>query len=474
MANINKNTSIGLVSLILILISSILSIGNWHLAAQFGINSIFYLSLASIFFMIPVAFVAAELSSSYHSKGGLFVWVKEAFGMKVAVLCAWLMWVSNVVWYPTVFSFMASTVLHYFGLDISHNRFYIFALMVALFWFSTLVNIKGIKFSSKSLSLSVVLSMILPAFLLIIFGVYWVFSNQVSQISYDLTTSLPAPKKLEDVVLFTGLLLGYTGMEMAMVYYPQVNQPKRVFPKAIWLATGFMLVISVLGTLGIALVIPKNEINLLTDSLNAIHFYLSYFKLDYWMPFLNLLIMIGTLVGMSAYLAEPSKAFLQAVKSLQLSRQLERSNKHAMPITLMFLQAVIVSVISFIFLFIANITDSYWILTDLASQLYLIIYVVMFLAVIKLKVFKNPDEISVIPFGKKGIWILGITGILMSGFSFFIGCLPPKEIDVKYPFIYTLGMLILLAIMTFFPLIWYYIKNVRQKKFGLQKGDSAI
>lgn len=464
MENTQTSSSIKLVSLILLLVSSILSIGNWHIAAQFGISSIFYLIFSSLFFMVPVSFVSAELASSYQSFGGIFTWVKEAFGMKLAVLCGWLMWVSNVVWYPTVFTFMATSLIYYFDPPLSENRLFIFIMMNILFWLGNLVNLYGYQFSSKMISFSVVLGMIIPAILLIGLGglAYYFGFPAAFQIPMNFTEFLP--RNQEGAILLTGLLLGFTGMEMAMIHFNKVHEPKKLFPKAIWLAAFLLIIISILGTLGISQVIPCEKINLISDSIDAIYFYLKLFKIDCLMPYINTLISVGSWVGMSAYLAEPSKAFFQAVKISGLSKQLEKSNSNSIPITIMLLQGVLFSIISVIFFTFENLTDFYWMLTDLASQLYLLIYCAMFWAVIKLKVIRKIYPINIIPFGQLGVWFFGIIGFLLSAFCFFMGCHPPKNSTITYPVLYSINVVLMIGLMTCIPLIGLKYKQFMKKR----------
>lgn len=460
---INESSpSVKLVSLAFVLVSAILSVGNWHIAAQYGIHSIFYLIFASLFFMVPVAFVSCELASSYSSFGGIFHWIKDAFGIKPAILSAWLMWVSNVVWYPTVFTFMTRCLLYYFEFSSVDSRLLTFVIMNVLFWSGNFINIYGYKFSSKVLSLSVLFSMVIPACLLIGFGVlkYYIGLDSPAFSHHDLSDFIPKDQK--GFILLTGLLLGFTGMEMAMSHYHAVDEPKKYFPKAIWLSTFFLIFISILGTLGISQAIPKENINLISDSLDAIYYYLKLFKLEKLMPWINTLISFGTWLGMSAYLAEPSKAFFQAVKFSGLSRGLAKSNEYSIPTTIMIIQGIFVTLISIPFALFPDSSDFYWLLTDIASQLYLVIYVMMFFAVIKVKVIKKTFPINIIPFKEKGIVFLGTVGASLSLVCFVFGCLPPERTSHTYPLLYSSFVIIFISAMALVPLMVLKYKRLRK------------
>ena len=100
---------IALVSLVLLIVSAIDSIRNLPAAALFGSSLIFFYLLSAVVFLFPVSLVAAEFSSRYSEEGGIFHWVRHAFGNRAALLAVWLQWINTLVWYPTILSFIAGT-----------------------------------------------------------------------------------------------------------------------------------------------------------------------------------------------------------------------------------------------------------------------------------------------------------------------------------------------------------------------------
>ena len=75
-----------------------------------GKASIIMYLVPAILFLVPTALVGAELASTYQ--GGIYVWVKEAFGNKWGFLAIWLQWIQNVVWYPIQLAFVAACLLY--------------------------------------------------------------------------------------------------------------------------------------------------------------------------------------------------------------------------------------------------------------------------------------------------------------------------------------------------------------------------
>ena len=180
----------------------------------------------------------------------------------------------------------------------------------------------------------------------------------------------------------------------------------------------------------------------------------------------------GSWFAMSAYLSEPSKAFLQAVKNSGLSKGLAKSSNASIPTKIMFLQGVFVSLISLPAAFFSDITDFYWLLTDFASQLYLLLYLVMFAAVIYLKAIKKVYPIKIIPFGSKGIWFFSSVGILLCVVCFCTGCLPPPHSSITYPILYSSFVVLTISIMAVVPLL--ILKYKRIKKTYMDKKPNEV
>ena len=89
-----------------------------------GKASIIMYLVPAILFLVPTALVGAELASTYQ--GGIYVWVKEAFGNKWGFLAIWLQWIQNVVWYPIQLPFVAAALafaIRRFDLSICQGQF---------------------------------------------------------------------------------------------------------------------------------------------------------------------------------------------------------------------------------------------------------------------------------------------------------------------------------------------------------------
>ena len=87
-----KSHKMSLFTLIMISSAFTVSIRNLPTEAETGLHMIFFALIAAIGFFIPVALVSAELATGWPKQGGIYVWVKEAFGDRCGFVSIWLQW----------------------------------------------------------------------------------------------------------------------------------------------------------------------------------------------------------------------------------------------------------------------------------------------------------------------------------------------------------------------------------------------
>lgn len=423
----NKKT-ITVFTLAMINMAAIGSVKNWPTIAEYGFSSLFYYLLAAIIFFIPTALVSAELATGWPKIGGIFVWVKEAFGHRWGFLAIWLLWVENVIWYPTMLTFIAATVAYIFNPELASNKTYLLLSSLTAFWIMTLVNLKGMKISGWISSFGMIFGTFIPAAVIIGLGFLWYFSGSPLQIQFNLESFIPNMSSPEQLVIFTGILLSFCGMEMSAIHARDVQNPQRNYPRAILLSVLLILGLTILGVLAIAAVIPQNEISLTAGSMQAFASFVNAYNLGWLIPFMAFLVVIGALASLSTWIVGPSRGLLAAAQSGDLPPFFRRLNKHGMPLPLLLLQAVIVTGLSFMFLLMPTVNSAYWILTVMVAQVYLVMYILMFLAAIKLR-YKKPDVFRAyrIPGGNPGMWIVSGFGIVSSFLTLIVGFFPPAQ-----------------------------------------------
>lgn len=441
-------------SLVMITVTSVDSVRNLPATAMFGSALITFFALAAILFLIPTAMVSAELAAMLPKQGGIYVWVKEAFGKRFGYLAIWFQWIENVIWYPTILAFISGTLAYLISPSLGDNPYYITVTILVTFWGATFLNLFGMRISSRFSIFCGMVGLILPMFVIIVLGCTWILNHHPVQISFSRYDLFPHFNNPHLLVAITGIILSFCGMEITTVYAQEVKNPQKDYPKALLISTVILVFTLTLGSLAIAMVIPGDKISLVQGIMQAFHFFFGAYHLEWLVPVMGFLIIIGGIGSLSNWIIAPSKGLLIAAQDGNLPAFLCRENRYGAPTILLIVQACLVSVFSMAFVFLPTINSSYWLLTALAAQLYMIMYIMMFAAAIYLR-FKAKDLARpfAVPGGKFGMFCIAGAGLFSSVFTIIVGFFPPQDIHIKSFMRYESTLVIGLLLMCILPLL---------------------
>ena len=463
-SSVNKKP-LSIFILAMINVAAICSIKNWPLTAQYGFSSLFYYLIAALGFFIPSALVSAELASAFPKQGGVYAWVKEAMGHRMGFLAIWLQWMENMAWYPTTISFIAASLAFGFKPELAQSSIYTFITILVVFWGATFLNFRGMKLSGWFSSTAAILGTVIPGVLIIALGIIWISSKNPIEISVSFDSFVPEFKNLHQVALLAGVILGFAGMEMSAAHAKDVANPRKNFPKAIFLSTVVILVLSILGTLAIAFVIPQDQISLVSGSIEALSYFLKSYQLEYLIPLLSILLGIGALGAVVTWIIGPSRGLLAAAMDGDLPPFMHKTNKFNMPVSTLLVQGGFVTFLSLVFLFMPDISGSFWTLVVLSSLIYNIMYILMFISGIILR-YKKPDieRPYKIPGKNLGMWIVSGLGCLVSFAVLIVGFFPPDQLILGNLFYYEMFLILGLGILIGIPFIILLFKKPEWNK----------
>ncbi len=446
--------------LIMLNVSIMASLRSLPLVASYGLSVLTFFALVGLFFLLPSALISAELATGWPKEGGVYIWIREALGDRWGFFAIWMQWVHNVAWYPVILSFVATTLAFVIDPALVDNKYYIIAIVLGCFWGMTLLNYLGIKTSSYFSTFGVICGTILPGIFIIALGVTWLIQGRPIDTSLAASAILPDLTKFGNLAFLAGLFLAFAGLEVSAAHAGEVRNPLKNFPRAILCAALITFFLFLLGALSIAFVIPHKEINLVAGLMDAFKVFFGYYNLDWVLPIIGILLIIGAVAEVNAWIVGPVKGLYATSIHGNLPPMFQKLNKYHMPTNLLLLQAIIVSVASFAFLELPTISAGFWILSALSAQTYLLMYILMFIAAIRLRYTKPkvPRPYQV-PYKFKGIWVLSLMGIIGSSFAIFFAFFPPTQIEIGSVFFYESFLIIGLLIMSSIPLIIYQFRK---------------
>lgn len=451
---------LGVFSLVMINVIAVDSLRSLPFSAEYGFSLVFYYLFAALVFFLPVALVSAELATTWPNKGGIYVWVREAFGEMWGFVVIWLQWVYNIVWYPTILSFIAGAIAFLVDPELAESKVFMLTVVMIIFWGSTLVNCLGMRASSWVSTFGALFGTLVPMIFIVILGVVWLWQGKPIQITFSHLDFFPDLTDPTMLVFLVALVFGLVGIEMSAVHADEVRNPGRAYPRAILYSTLIILTSLILSSLAIALVVPRSDLSVVTGLVQAFKIFLDAFHLGWLSPVITLMIIIGGVGGVATWIIGPTKGLFVAAQDGNAPAFLSRVNSKGVPVNVLMVQAVIFTVLCTVFLLMPTVSSSYWLLTAMTAQLAMVVYIALFFAAICLR-YKYPDRERPyrIPGGKFGLWLVCLLGLLSCLFVIGLGFVPPKQIEVGnvdvYEIILVAGGLLLSAP----PLVLYYRRS---------------
>lgn len=108
----------GITPLALFSLCAVLVVDTLTASASIGVSSIGWWLLILVVFVLPYGLITSELSSAYPGEGGIYDWVKKAFGSNWAIRTTWFYWINVGLWMPAVYILFAGMFAELFAPDL--------------------------------------------------------------------------------------------------------------------------------------------------------------------------------------------------------------------------------------------------------------------------------------------------------------------------------------------------------------------
>jgi len=380
-----KKYTISRVSLYLLSIATIASLKDIPALAEYGPNVIFYLILALIFFFLPITFISIELTTLFPREGGVYLWVREAFGNRLGFVTIWLQWMGNIFWFPTMLSFAAAIIAYILYPPFAKNQMFMVSTVLFSFWGLSFLNTLGLKVATRVATLGALIGTLLPGIFIILLGVLWYSTGNQTTESFEWDGFFPLLGNTKNLVYLSAVLLAFLGMELPAVHIEDIEEPKKDYPRALIWAMVTLFFLFLFGSLAVSSVVPKDTLNIETGVMQGLEFFFQQYNIR-WMTYLfAILTAIGAFSNLNVWILGPTKALMVAGKNGDLPPFFHKKNENMMPTNLLILQAILVTILSLVLLMVQDAASIYWLLGSLTANLYIIMYMFIFVAALILR-----------------------------------------------------------------------------------------
>jgi amino acid transporter len=218
-------------------------------------------AITMVLFFIPYGLITAELGSAWPGEGGVYVWVREAFGPRWGSMAAWLYWINNAYWVPSVYLIFAGTFETIFLK--TRSTWQEAAIAIVLTWLTVGLGIVRLEVSKWIPNLGAAVKvMIFLALGGLGLGAF--LSGRPPANDFSIASFLP---RWNDTLAYLPVLLYNTfGFELMSSAGEEMRDPRRDVPRVILLSGAVIAIVYALGVAGILLAVPLEKLSIVTGT----------------------------------------------------------------------------------------------------------------------------------------------------------------------------------------------------------------
>ena len=450
-----KAATVSTFSMAMMTAAAVVSLRGLPMMAKEQLTLFVYVGFATFIFLIPAALVAAELGAAFGTKGGgVYTWVKEAFGARWGFVAIWLQWIQNVVWYPTVLAFSAAAMAYVVGRpEWANNGPAVGVFCIVAYWAATAVTMRGVSAIAKVTSWAFLAGTVLPGVVIMALAVVWIVQGNPIALLHPVGSAassvlsmsgghahprlFPAISGLGDIAFLAGIILLFAGVEVHAVHANEMTNPKRQFPSAMLIASIVIILLFTLGSFAVATVLPDQDINLQEGLMKAFRQIFTRFGMNWATPVVCLLLAFGGIGGVMSWISGPSRGLLWTAQEGEIPPLLAKTNANGVQVNILLAQGAIVTLLSLVYFIMKDVSVAFFLLSAVTITLYLIMYMLMYAAAIRLR-YSQPDLARSyrVPGGLAGMWLTAGVGFCGVVFAFVVGFFPPSQLPIGSPGLY--------------------------------------
>jgi glutamate:GABA antiporter len=370
------------IDMLLFTVCAILIIDQLAASASIGVSSIFWWLFTLILFFIPYGMITAELASKYPEQGGIYAWVKRAYGPRWGARTSWLYWVNVALWMPSVYLLFSGMLAQILNIEL--GLWPQISLAIVFTWITVWVNIASLEIGKWVPNLGAVLKAIIM--LAIGIGGWWYASQHGVANDFSYHNMLP---KLSDGLGFLPVIVySFLGFELISGASEEMQNPEKDVIKSTVIAGVLITVFYMMGTIGILIALPLEQISLvegLIDTLRKI--FGSSTMANATVFVLGIAALYTLYANMVTWSMGANRSIAEAAYRKDLPAVFGQMHPiNQTPRSAALITGVVSSVVIILYgLLAANAEDLFWTLFKFSTIIFLLPYLLMFPAFIHLR-----------------------------------------------------------------------------------------
>jgi len=224
-------------------------------SAAIGNSQYFWWIFLLAAFFLPYGLISAELGTAYTNRGGLFDWIKRAYGRSWGSRAAWYYWISFVFWMASLAVLFAGVIDQAFDTELPAVLSVI--IQLAFIWAVCLLSLFSISENKTLINTGTGVKIVLMV-TLGIFGLYHGLTNGFANPAGSLRDLLP---DFEGISFISVILFNFMGFEVVANFSSEMKNPKKQIPLALLIGGICIAVFYMFAAFGIGVAIPLSELS---------------------------------------------------------------------------------------------------------------------------------------------------------------------------------------------------------------------
>lgn len=293
--------------------------------AAIGNSQYFWWLFLIITFLLPYGLIAAELGTAYDDEGGLYDWVKRAFGDRWGARVSWYYWLNFPLWMASLAVMFPEIIGIITGSELGVLPSILIEL--AFIWLVIAISFFHVSESKWILNLSAFIKVAL-ALTLGGLGIYTAATRGVAN-PHTFESLMPS-LDLRSLSFISVILFNFMGFEVVTSFAGDMPNPKKQIPSAIIAGGIAIAAIYIFSAFGIGVAIPTEEISTSSGLIDSMQL-LSGQTTGPFITIVALLFLITLFGNMISWSYGVNYVAWYAAKNNDMPKFFQRSSKKDMP-----------------------------------------------------------------------------------------------------------------------------------------------
>lgn len=419
---------LGLFDITLFTVCAILVVDTLAASAVIGPSSLTWWFITLVLFFIPYGLITAELGAAYPSEGGIQNWIRRAFGDRWAARSTWYYWVNVALWMPSGFILMAGMAAQLFAPQL--GLWPKIAIAIAATWVTVWIGVTNLSAAKWIPNIGAFIKVVI----MLLIGGAGVFALVTRGPANVLSLSTLTPHWGASLAFLPVIVYNFMGFELMSGAGDEIKDPAKDIPVAVIVAGLLISVFYVFATFGILVALPVGEIGLIDGLLDTVKALLVGIP---GAETITILVGMGAIFSIIANLVTWSMGANRSAQAAATDGELpavfaKMRLSNQTPIGACVLTGIVSTLVIVAYGFIAgSAEDLFWSLFAFSSIIFLMPYLVLFPAFVRLRIVDKTTVRSYsLPGGMLGAYAMaGICCLFILQAIVFFVWVPGVPID---------------------------------------------